>query len=77
MSFLKPRLGHGIGLRPRHFDRLLADRPPVDWMEAVSENYLAPGGTGRWERGCWKSGNAKMGSAPMKVDLDGLFLKLG
>src|SRR6266478_4089257 len=44
MSFLKTRLGHGIGLRPRHFGRLLAERPPVDWMEAVSENYLAPGG---------------------------------
>jgi len=23
---------------------LLAGRPPVDWMEAVTENYLAPGG---------------------------------
>jgi len=44
MSFLKTRLGHGIGLRPRHFGRLLEERPPVDWMEAVSENYLAPGG---------------------------------
>src|SRR5258708_30427384 len=44
MSIQRPNLGHGVGLRPRHFGRLLADRPPVDWMEAVSENYLAPGG---------------------------------
>src|SRR5712664_3675941 len=44
MSIPRPRLGHGIGLRPKHFGRLLAGRPPVDWMEAVSENYLAPGG---------------------------------
>jgi len=44
MSIPRPSLGHGIGLRPRHFGRLLTERPPVDWMEAVSENYLAPGG---------------------------------
>jgi hypothetical protein len=40
MSIPRPGLGHGIGLRPKHFGRLLAERPPVDWMEAVSENYL-------------------------------------
>ncbi len=44
MSIPRPSLGHGIGLRPRHFGRLLTERLPVDWMEAVSENYLAPGG---------------------------------
>jgi uncharacterized protein len=44
MGISRLRLGHGIGLRPKHFGRLLAERPPVDWMEAVSENYLAPGG---------------------------------
>ncbi len=44
MSIQRPNLGHGVGLRPRHFGRLLAERPPVDWLEAVSENYLAPGG---------------------------------
>lgn len=44
MSIQRPNLGHGVGLRPRHFARLLAERPPVDWLEAVSENYLAPGG---------------------------------
>src|SRR5256712_3766530 len=44
MTIPRPGLGHGIGLRPRHIGRLLAERPPVEWMEAVSENYLAPGG---------------------------------
>src|SRR5437588_12340935 len=44
MTIPRPGLGHGIGLRPKHFGRLLAEQPPVDWMEAVSENYLAPGG---------------------------------
>jgi len=44
MGIHRPNLGHGIGLRPRHFGALLAAPPPVDWMEAVSENYLAPGG---------------------------------
>jgi len=37
-------LGHGIGLRTPHFARFLADRPPVDWVEAISENFMAPGG---------------------------------
>jgi uncharacterized protein (UPF0276 family) len=37
-------LGHGIGLRTKHFARFLAERPPVDWVEAVTENFMAPGG---------------------------------
>jgi uncharacterized protein (UPF0276 family) len=39
-----PRLGHGIGLRTPHFPEFLADRPRVDWVEAISENFMAPGG---------------------------------
>ncbi|HZY02334.1 MAG TPA: DUF692 domain-containing protein [Anaeromyxobacteraceae bacterium] len=39
-----PSLGHGIGLRTRHFASFLAERPPVDWVEAVTENFMAPGG---------------------------------
>jgi uncharacterized protein (UPF0276 family) len=38
------QLGHGIGLRTRHFPQLRAGRPPVDWLEAISENFMAPGG---------------------------------
>jgi uncharacterized protein len=37
-------LGHGIGLRTTHFAPFMAERPPVDWVEAVSENFMAPGG---------------------------------
>jgi uncharacterized protein (UPF0276 family) len=37
-------LGHGIGLRTQHFARFLAERPPIDWVEAVTENFMAPGG---------------------------------
>jgi uncharacterized protein len=44
MSSLRPDLGHGIGLRPRHFASFLAERPPVGWVEAVTENFMAPGG---------------------------------
>jgi uncharacterized protein (UPF0276 family) len=38
------QLGHGIGLRTRHFARFLSERPPVDWVEAITENFMAPGG---------------------------------
>ena len=43
---ISPRLalGHGIGLRTKHFAQFMADRPPVDWVEAVTENFMAPGG---------------------------------
>ena len=37
-------LGHGIGLRTKHFAQFMAERPTVDWVEAVTENFMAPGG---------------------------------
>jgi uncharacterized protein len=37
-------LGFGLGLRVEHYEAILADRPPVDWFEALTENYLVPGG---------------------------------
>lgn len=37
-------LGHGIGLRTNHFAQFMAARPAVDWVEAISENFMAPGG---------------------------------
>lgn len=40
----KPGLGYGLGLRTTHYDEILAGQQPIDWFEAVSENYLAPGG---------------------------------
>jgi uncharacterized protein (UPF0276 family) len=37
-------LGHGVGLRPSHYGRFLEERPPVDWVEAISENFMGVGG---------------------------------
>ena len=38
--------GFGLGLRPVHYPDILdaAQRPRVDWFEAITENYLVPGG---------------------------------
>ena len=36
--------GFGLGLRPRHYDAILKSKPRVDWFEALSENYMIPGG---------------------------------
>jgi uncharacterized protein (UPF0276 family) len=44
MAFTRRHIGHGIGLRTKHFARHLAAPPPVDWVEAISENFMAPGG---------------------------------
>jgi uncharacterized protein (UPF0276 family) len=44
----RPSLGFGLGLRVDHYDAILSRRPPldrpVDWFEALTENYLVPGG---------------------------------
>jgi len=42
--FQRLDLGHGIGLRAKHFARFLEERPPVDWVEVVTENFMADGG---------------------------------
>lgn len=40
-----PNLGYGLGLRPQHYEALLGDhRGCVSWLEALTENYLIPGG---------------------------------
>jgi hypothetical protein len=39
-----PSLGFGLGLRVDHYDAILNDQPAVDWFEALTENYLVPGG---------------------------------
>lgn len=36
--------GFGLGLRPQHYTEVLQTRPPLDWLEIISENYLVPGG---------------------------------
>ena len=40
----RPSPGFGLGLRVEHYDAILAERPNVDWFEALTENYLVPGG---------------------------------
>jgi len=44
MASLHPPLGFGLGLRVDHYEAILADHPEVDWFEALTENYLVPGG---------------------------------
>ena len=39
-----PALGFGLGLRVDHYETILAERPAIDWFEALTENYLVPGG---------------------------------
>lgn len=36
--------GFGLGLRPQHYEQILAGDCAVDWFEILSENYLVPGG---------------------------------
>jgi len=44
MALLRPPLGFGLGLRVDHYQAILTDNPSVDWFEALTENYLVPGG---------------------------------
>jgi len=43
-----PFLGVGVGLRPKHYPRILETPDParlgIDFFEAISENYMVPGG---------------------------------
>jgi uncharacterized protein (UPF0276 family) len=39
-----PYLGHGVGLRTKHFPRVLEGSVRVDWFEVVSENFMVAGG---------------------------------
>ncbi len=43
-----PQLGFGVGLRTPHFSHVLRERPPVDWFEVISENYMDSGGRPRY-----------------------------
>jgi len=47
MAIAVPYLGHGIGLRPKHFPQLWDGTARVDWFEAISENYMVAGGRPR------------------------------
>lgn len=39
-----PFLGFGLGLRPDHYENILATNPHVDWFEILVENYMTFGG---------------------------------
>jgi uncharacterized protein len=39
-----PHLGHGIGLRPPHYPRVLEGSARADWFEVISENFMIRGG---------------------------------
>jgi uncharacterized protein (UPF0276 family) len=47
MSFQGAYLGHGVGLRPPHYMRVVEEHPAIDWFEIISENFLGPGGNPR------------------------------
>ena len=36
--------GFGLGLRTEHYGDFLEEKPAVDWLEVISENYMVPGG---------------------------------
>ncbi|HEY4128842.1 MAG TPA: DUF692 domain-containing protein [Gammaproteobacteria bacterium] len=40
----RPYLGFGLGLRPDHYEAILAEQPAIDWLEILSENYMVDGG---------------------------------
>lgn len=37
-------LGFGLGLRPKHYEFVIENKPKIDWFEVISENFLIPGG---------------------------------
>ena len=38
-------IGFGLGLRPEHYEEIAAHPGKVSWFEALSENYMVPGGS--------------------------------
>ncbi len=43
-----PDLGLGVGFRTKHFQHVLDERPAVDWLEIISENFMDTGGRPSW-----------------------------
>ena len=39
-----PHLGHGVGLRPPHYPRIVDGTARADWFEVISENFMIRGG---------------------------------
>ena len=38
------KVDFGLGLRPQHYEEIVASPGKVSWFEALSENYMVPGG---------------------------------
>jgi uncharacterized protein (UPF0276 family) len=43
-----PDLGVGVGLRVPHYRRIFAERPRIDFVEIISENFMGAGGRPRY-----------------------------
>jgi len=41
---MKKYLGFGLGLRTTYYQEILANLPPIDWFEIISEDYMVEGG---------------------------------
>jgi hypothetical protein len=39
-----PYLGHGVGLRPKHYPQVWERTARADWFEVISENFMIRGG---------------------------------
>ncbi len=44
MACTVPYLGHGVGLRTKHFPQVLDGTARIDWFEVISENFMIRGG---------------------------------
>jgi uncharacterized protein (UPF0276 family) len=47
-----PDLGVGVGLRVPHYQAISSQRPPVDFFEIISENFMVLGGKPRYHLAC-------------------------
>jgi uncharacterized protein len=62
-------LGIGVGLRSPHIGYVRRERPPMDWFEIITENYLAEGGIQR--------SNLEAIRASYRLVLHGVSLSIG
>lgn len=46
--FRVPDLGVGVGFRVPHYTQIVEQRPPMDWFEVISENFMVDGGSPRY-----------------------------
>jgi uncharacterized protein (UPF0276 family) len=44
MACCMPYLGHGVGLRPKHYPQVWERTARADWFEVISENFMIRGG---------------------------------